>query len=195
MRIISGNARGRRLRAGKGQAIRPTASKVKGAVFNILASRFFLEDAEILDLFAGAGTLGIEALSRGAARVTFVESSAAAARILRDNIERCAVSDRVRVIQATAAAALRRLRGEAARFDGVFMDPPYDAGWIERTLRDLAGAGVVRAGGWIVAEHSITEPVPDRCGDLQLTQERRYGKTALAILTADGDTDQEATEP
>lgn len=187
MRIIAGDARGRRLHSGKGRAIRPTAAKVKGAIFNVVASRFGIEGADVLDLFAGAGTLGIEALSRGARRVTFVEGSAAAVRILRANLDRCQFTARARVIRSPVTAALRRLRDAGAGFDGVLVDPPYDAGWVERTLRELGGGALLRPGGWVVIEHSTREAVGQQYGGLRLTQDRHYGKTALAILTAHGE--------
>src|SRR3990172_1727686 len=99
MRVIAGSAKGRRLAASRGLAVRPTSDKVKGAIFSVLGSRFHIESAQLLDVFAGSGALGIEALSRGARTVTFVEHSAAAARVLRENLHRCGFSDRARVLQ------------------------------------------------------------------------------------------------
>src|SRR3989441_12778123 len=99
MRVIAGSAKGRRLKTSRGRALRPTADKVKGALFNILASHFPIESAHVLDLFAGSGALGIEALSRGAAAVTFVEESPAAVRVLRDNLRRCGFDGQARGLQ------------------------------------------------------------------------------------------------
>lgn len=185
MRVISGSARGRSLKAGRGQAIRPTASKTKGAIFSILISRYGLEGEAILDLFAGAGSLGIEALSRGAARVTFVEKDAGAVRILRDNLGRCGLLEQSRVVQAGLPLALRKLAGE--RFGGVLLDPPYGRGLVQPTLAELGRLRLVSPGGWVVAEHSADEPVGEAHGDLRLTDARRYGKTALAIFVCDGE--------
>src|SRR5438477_9240271 len=114
MRVIAGSAKGRRLRAGTGQALRPTGDKVKGALFSILSSRFALDSARLLDLFAGSGNLGIEALSRGAAHVTFVEESAAAMDILRENVGRCGFAARALLLRLPVARALRHLAGEQA---------------------------------------------------------------------------------
>jgi len=186
MRVIAGNARGRRLEAGRGQAIRPTGAKVKGAIFSILASRFDLDGVVVLDLFAGSGGLGIEALSRGAARVTFVERDAGHCRILRANLERCDLAGRARVVQAELPAGLRRLAGEGP-FGGVFLDPPYEKGLLDATLKRLGAAGLVAPGGWVVAERSTAEAVAEAYGPLRLTLDRRYGKTALAIFLSDGE--------
>ena len=185
MRVIAGSAKGRRLAAGRGMAVRPTADKVKGALFNILASRFDIESAHLLDLFAGTGALGIEALSRGAAAVTFVEQSAQSARVLRENIARCGFETRARVLQMAVQRALAQLARAEARFDGAFADPPYGEGLVERTLSALATHGVMRAASWVVMEHHVDEAPPPTCGNLHLTHARRYGKTSLALFVAD----------
>ena len=185
VRIIAGSAKGRRLAAGRGLAVRPTADKVKGALFNILASRFDLESTHLLDLFAGSGALGIEALSRGAASVTFVEQSAASARVLRENIHRCGFDDRARVLQIPVQRALTQLQRTGARFEGIFADPPYGQGLVERTLHDLGAHDVMRPGSWLVIEHHVDEAPPATCGSLRLTQARRYGKTGLALFVVD----------
>src|ERR1035437_9879508 len=134
MRVIAGSAKGRRLRAGKGQAVRPTADKVKGALFNILASRFDLRSAQVLDLFAGSGNLGIEALSRGVGHVTFVDESTAAVRTLRDNLRACGMERAAVVLAMPVARALAQLARQQVRFDGVLIDPPYGHGLVDRTL-------------------------------------------------------------
>lgn len=193
MRVIAGNARGRRLEAGRGQAIRPTGAKVKGAIFSILASRYEIEGVDVLDLFAGSGGLGIEALSRGARRVTFVERDAGHARILRANLERCGLGAQARVVPASLPGGLRRLAGDGP-FGGVFLDPPYEKGLLDATLRELGRSGLVAPGGWVIAEHSIAEEVQPAYGPLRLTADRRYGKTALAIFLSDGEINSPETQ-
>lgn len=185
MRVIAGSAKGRRLQAGPDQRIRPTGDKVKGALFNILASRFDLAETRVLDLFAGAGTLGIEALSRGAAHVTFVESAKAAAALLRGNIDTCRFTERAQVIERRVEPALAQLQRAGQPFHGVILDPPYGLGLVDKTLRELMSAGVLSADAWVMVEHHVDEPPADSYGSLRLTQSRHYGKTCLALLTTD----------
>jgi pantetheine-phosphate adenylyltransferase len=184
MRVIAGNAKGRRLRVGAGLAVRPTADKVKGALFNILASRFDLHGAVVLDVFAGSGNLGIEALSRGARHVTFVDESPASIRLLRDNLRVCQLEEAARVLRLPATRALALLAREALRFDGVLLDPPYGHGLVDQTLAALAACGIVHPGGWVAAEHHVDEAPAAAYGALRLTHARRYGKTALALFVA-----------
>ena len=185
MRVIAGTAKGRRLAAGRGLAVRPTADKVKGALFNIVGSRFDIQTTQLLDLFAGSGALGIEALSRGAASVTFVEESATSIRVLRDNLQRCGFSERARILQLPVQRALAQLGRAGTRVDGVFADPPYGQGLVERTLADLATHGVTKPGAWVVIEHHVDETPEPTYGTLHLTQARRYGKTGLALFVTD----------
>ncbi len=191
MRVIAGSAKGRRLRAGKGRAVRPTADKVKGALFNILASRFDLQSAGILDLFAGSGGLGIEALSRGAGHVTFVDESAAAIRVLRDNLRACRMEEAARVLSVPVPRALAQLARQQVHFDGVLLDPPYGQGLVDQTLAAIAAHGLVRPGGWAMVEHHVDETPAAAYGPLRLTQARRYGKTALALFVASEATSDE----
>ncbi len=184
MRVIAGSAKGRRLYTGKDQTVRPTGDKVKGALFNILASRFDLQAARILDLFSGTGNLGIEALSRGASHVTFVDESAASIRLLRDNLRICRMEDTARVLVLPVARALAQLARQQVQFDGVLLDPPYSKGLVDQTLVVVATHALVRAGGWTVVEHHVDEAPASAYGTLRLTQARRYGKTALALFVA-----------
>jgi pantetheine-phosphate adenylyltransferase/16S rRNA (guanine(966)-N(2))-methyltransferase RsmD len=182
MRVIAGNAKGRRLKTSRGLALRPTADKVKGAVFNILTSRFIIESAQLLDLFAGSGALGIEALSRGAATVIFVEESSSAVRVLRDNLRHCGFERQARVMHMPVQRALDQLARAGVRVDGVLADPPYARDLVEGTLRALAGGGLLHQGAWVVIEHRIDEPPQAAHGLLRLTQARRYGKTGVALF-------------
>jgi pantetheine-phosphate adenylyltransferase len=117
--------------------------------------------------------------------VTFVEQSAAGARVLRANLHHCAFDAQARVLQIPVQRALAQLGRAAARFDGVFADPPYGLGLVQRTVADLAAHGVLKPGGWLVIEHHVDEAPPTTCGALRLTQARRYGKTGLALFAAD----------
>jgi pantetheine-phosphate adenylyltransferase len=165
--------------------LRPTADKVKGAVFNMLESRFNLESAALLDLFAGTGALGIEALSRGAGAVTFVEQSPASVRVLRGNLRLCGFEGSARVLPMSVRRALAQLARQGARFDGVLADPPYGRKLFESTLSAVAEQSLAQPGGWVVFEHHTNETPPAVCGPLRLTQSRRYGKTGLALYVAE----------
>lgn len=188
MRVIAGSAKGRRLQAGPDQRIRPTADKVKGALFNILASRFDLAAARVLDLFAGSGALGIEALSRGAGQVTFVEKSRSAAAILRQNVAACRLGERAKVIEGSVQQGLARLgRDPATLFDGVILDPPYGLNLVDTTLSLLAATKLLAPHAWVIVEHHADEAPAQAYGSMRLTQSWRYGKTCLVLLTTDTD--------
>jgi pantetheine-phosphate adenylyltransferase len=182
MRVIAGEAKGRRLRSVRGLATRPTSDKVKGAIFNILESRFSLVGVRVLDLYAGSGGLGIEALSRGAQHATFVEASEAAVATIRENLRRCGFSDRARVLRGTVQRVLPRLVGERAEFDLVLADPPYESEELERLLSFVGAHQLVRAGGWLVAELPVNHPLAAAYGTLRLLHTWRYGKTAVALF-------------
>ncbi|HSP95963.1 MAG TPA: 16S rRNA (guanine(966)-N(2))-methyltransferase RsmD [Candidatus Dormibacteraeota bacterium] len=181
MRVIAGSAKGRRLEAPRGQLVRPTADRVKEALFSMLGSRVDLAGAVLLDVFAGSGALGIEALSRGAAAVTFIEQEPAARRALGANLERCGMSGRGRIVGQSAQAALARLAGEGATFDGVLMDPPYGHELADRSLTVLAGGPLLRPGSWVAAEHHADDRLAESYGNLQLTTAKRYGKTVVSL--------------
>jgi 16S rRNA (guanine(966)-N(2))-methyltransferase RsmD len=182
MRIVGGIARGRRLRAPKGRLVRPTADRVKEAVFSILESRESSTGRCVLDLFAGAGTLGIEALSRGASEAVFVEPSRSASDAIRDNLRVAGLVGEV--LAMPADRAIKRLAAAGRRFDRVFLDPPYGEGWIGRTLSALDAADLVVEGGLLVVEHGRGEEAAPEVG--RFTQElgRRYGDTRVALYRA-----------
>ena len=182
MRIVAGIARGRRLRAPKGRLVRPTADRVKEAVFSILESREGCTDRAVLDLFAGAGTLGIEALSRGATEAVFVEPDRLATEAIRFNLNAAGLDGEV--LEMPAERAIKRLAAAGRRFDGVFLDPPYGEGWIARTLVELEAAGLVVDGGWVVVEHGRGELAAPEIGGLVQQLARRYGDTHIALYQA-----------
>lgn len=173
MRVITGKARGRRLREPKGMDIRPTTDMVKEAVFNIL--QFELEGARVLDLFAGTGQLGIEALSRGAAEAVFVDGSSAAVKIVRENLKLCGFE--ARVLQGDAIGYLPSL----GRFDVVFLDPPYDSGLLEKALEVIENVDLLSDGGIIVCESRREKSLPDLEPPYRKTLVRRYGKVCLTV--------------
>lgn len=178
-RVIAGSARGIRLVA-PGAGTRPLADRVKQTLFAMLEPQ--LADAVVLDLFAGSGAGGIEALSRGAGRAVFVERDAGAVRVIADNLRRTRLEERGRVVRADALRWLADRAGAApeAPFDVVLADPPYgDHELLARAL-ELVGPHV-RAGGVVVAKHFWREPPPPVTGLLASDRERRFGETALTF--------------
>lgn len=184
MRVIAGTAKGRRLHTVKGDAVRPTADRVKEALFSILGSRFDLAGAVLLDLYAGSGALGIEALSRGAARVTFVEQHAGTCRVLRDNLARCGFTDRAVVRCAPVQRALRSAADDGERYDGAFVDPPYGKTLAQDALEELVRQRLLRREAWVMVEHHVDDAMTGAVAHLHLTHTRRYGKTSLSLFAA-----------
>ena len=181
MRITGGAARGRSLRAPRGSKVRPTADKVRGAIFNILANRVDIAGSRWLDLFAGTGALGLDALSRGAIHVTFIDDSRESCRFVRDNLERSGFADRAEVRKLSLPVGLLRLDPGNERFSGAFVDPPYRCGLSQRTLEALGEGGLLSPGAWVVVEHGADEQLAERYGTLRLESSRRYGSTGVSL--------------
>ncbi len=191
MRIIAGALKGRVLAPVQGRT-RPTAARVREAIFNILGAA--VAEARVLDLFAGTGALGIEALSRGAAAAVFVEDQPSALKGLRRNLETLGLLERSQVLPLPVAAALRQLAARREPFGLVFLDPPYGGGAASATLKALAASGLILPQAWVVAEHSRRETLPETSGALRQQTLRRYGDTQVAIYrreTEDGGREQE----
>jgi 16S rRNA (guanine(966)-N(2))-methyltransferase RsmD len=178
MRIIAGALGGRVLAPVKGRT-RPTAAKVRKAIFDILGPA--VAEAQVLDLFAGTGALGIEALSRGAKQAVFVEDQSSALPGLRRNLEALGLLERSRVFPLPVAAALKKLASQGERFGLVFLDPPYGGGMAQATLTALAAAALLLPQAIVVAEHSRRESLPEAVGVLEQQTLRRYGDTQVAI--------------
>lgn len=179
LRIIGGRLRGRRLRSPRGRVVRPTPERVREALFDILGAR--IVGMTVLDAYAGTGAIGLEAISRGARSVTFLESGRAALGSLRANILLPGIDPgRVTVLEIDMARAVPRLEREGGRFDLVYLDPPYAGAELERALR-LVGASVLMApGALVVAEHEADQDPPREAG-LTPIRTARYGRTALSF--------------
>jgi 16S rRNA (guanine(966)-N(2))-methyltransferase RsmD len=180
-RVIAGSARGIRLTA-PGEGTRPFGDRVKQTLFAILDP--WVRGARVLDLFAGSGAVGIEALSRGAATAVFVERDAGAVRIIGENLVRAHVEERGRVVRAEVVGWLRLQAQPVVPWDLVFLDPPYaDSAALVRTLEMLGGAGLglLAADAWVVAKHFWKDAPPARVGLLASERERRFGETALTF--------------
>ena len=180
MRVIGGTAKGRRVKSFKGQYLRPTADRVKEALFNILPHD--LSGWKVLDLFAGTGNLTFEALSRGAAEACLVDVSREAAKMIRKNIEALGFSRSARVLGIPVLRAFHVLAGRGDKFDLILADPPYDKGWVERVLRSLAQEELLEEDGILVVEHSTREEVKESYGSMVLQDQRRYGGTCLSFF-------------
>lgn len=184
MRVIAGSFRSRTLEAPRGLATRPTSDRLRETLFNVLAPR--MEGARFVDLYAGSGAVGIEALSRGAVEVVFVERAAAALKVLRGNLERLGIREGFRIASGSAAGFLRG--GEAgAGFDLVFLDPPYDAAGEYETVLGLLGGdavGLLGEGAVVIAEHRRKEKLEDQYGVLGRTRLLEQGDAGLSFYGA-----------
>lgn len=172
MRIITGSRRGRKLKTLEGLAVRPTPDRVKEALFNIL--QFNVEGRVFLDLFAGSGQIGLEALSRGASRAVFVDQSKASCAIIAENVKTTDFGSQSRIVNADYSAFL--LRGPGP-FDIAFLDPPYRTGILEKAL--AAVTPHMNRGGIVICEHPSDEALPEEAGEFVRTREYRYGKILL----------------
>lgn len=172
MRIITGSKRGKKLITLEGEQVRPTTDRVKESLFNIL--QFQLEGRRFLDLFAGSGQIGLEALSRGAALAVFVDASKDSIRVVEKNVQSTGLGDRSKVVTSDFQSYLRGCR---ERFDIAFLDPPYRMGLLEKALPLVAER--MNPGGVILCEHPKDETLPESAGDFLQHKSYRYGKIML----------------
>ncbi|MBP2664260.1 MAG: rsmD [Firmicutes bacterium] len=189
MRIITGSAKGVKLKAPKGLDVRPTADRVKGSIFNILANlelsieQNAIMGATVLDLFAGTGNLGLEALSRGAAHALFVDHSMVSLATTKENINHADLSKMAEVRRGDSLKTLDQLTQTGRSFTLVFVDPPYNQGLVNAVLQKLDKTDVVENGGIIVVEYSKHEQLNADWQHLKLVRNERYGETLVAFLT------------
>jgi 16S rRNA (guanine(966)-N(2))-methyltransferase RsmD len=184
MRIISGASKGRKLRMPSGRSVRPTSDRVKESIFDILSDE--VKDKVVLDLFAGTGNLGIEALSRGAARVVFVEKGRQALRIIGRNLLEAGMTIRSEVLQKDAIRAVGILAQRNESFDLILMDPPYREGWVMKTLERLRRNPIHHEGSLLVIEHDRRETLPDAVEGWEVIKQRKLGDTVVSFLTSIG---------
>ena len=182
MRVITGSARGRRLGELKGMETRPTTDKVKESIFNCI--QFDVEDARVLDLFAGTGQLGIEALSRGAKSALFVDKRADAVKLVRENLALCRLEENAQVICGDSLAALGTQSG---RFDIIFLDPPYESGLLAQAMERIASFDILSPDGIMVAESPLGQELPALSAPYSLYREYRYGKIKVTIYHRAGE--------
>lgn len=182
MRIIAGTARGRTLVTPRGKGLRPTSGRVRSALFSILSSQD-VDLSRVLDLYAGTGALGIEALSRGAAWCDFVEGNSAACAAIRENLARTGFAQRAATYCLPARKALRHLQGP---YTLILADPPYADPEAATVLAELASSHLVAPSTTLVLEHSWRQETPSQWGPLSLAMRRRYGDTVVSIYQIAG---------
>ncbi|WJQ79462.1 16S rRNA (guanine(966)-N(2))-methyltransferase RsmD [Brevibacillus brevis] len=183
MRVIAGEHRGRRLAAVPGKGTRPTTDKVKESIFNMIGPYF--DGGWALDLYAGTGGLGIEALSRGADRAVFVERDQKAFAVVKQNVSTCRLDDYAELYRMDADRAIRTLSTRNQKFDLVFLDPPYVQQKIVEEIEMLQELGMLADGAWIVAEHDIADSFPDAIGHCVKDRAAKYGDTAVTVYYYD----------
>lgn len=178
MRVITGSARGAKLKTLEGLATRPTSDRVKEAIFNII--QFGIEGRRVLDLFGGSGQLAIEALSRGAEYAVIVDESREAVNVIKDNLKKVRFDQNASVFQMDY---LRYLSTSREKFDIIFLDPPYAEKMLENALRKISEIDILSEGGIIVCERPKEKEMPATVGDFICSKDYIYGKTAINIYS------------
>jgi 16S rRNA (guanine966-N2)-methyltransferase len=188
LRIIAGTAKGRRLASFESSVVRPTSDKIREAIFDVLISLKGRSPGvfpyqEVLDIFAGTGSMGIEALSRGASTATFVENNRDTLKVLRKNLHLCGFLKETKIFPSDVLRSLRLLKREKRSFDLIFLDPPYDQGLVEQTIRSVLTNELLESESCIVAEHSLKEVPAEKVDRLKLEKRKKYGATMVSFYT------------
>ena len=181
MRVISGIARGRKLKELEGMETRPTTDRVKESIYNII--QFEVPGRKVLDLFGGTGQLGIEALSRGASHCTFVEQRRDAAALISENLKMCRLHENAHVVQGEALAYLA---GCKEKFDVILLDPPYQSDLLKRSIEAIQKFDILREHGIIVGETAAELQFPELSAPYEVRKEYRYGKIKLVVCQRAG---------
>ncbi|HWI53959.1 MAG TPA: 16S rRNA (guanine(966)-N(2))-methyltransferase RsmD [Symbiobacteriaceae bacterium] len=191
MRVITGIAKGRPLATVKGRDIRPTADRVKESLFNVLGTRVI--DAEFLDLFAGSGAVGIEALSRGARRCVFVELMTSHLKVVEENLAKTGLAAGAELLRRDARSAAADLGRRGRKFDLIFVDPPYGQGLVNEALEAIATNQLLNPGGWVACEHYKKDVVltdvagPGQAGGLTRFRELVFGEIVISLYAEPGE--------
>ncbi len=179
MRVIAGTLKGRQIKAPKGLSIRPTRERAREALFSMLAPS--LESSRFLDLCAGTGAIGIEALSRGAESALFVEKSVKACRLIGENLKSLGLEGRGRLLKEDILKAIKRLSGEGEGFDLIYLDLPYKSPLAGTCLKAVSASSLLKPGGIFMVEHEIKREPPEREGNLLRIRTSRFGDTAISF--------------
>lgn len=183
MRVISGSARGRKLKAPEGLTTRPTTDRIKESLFNIIAADLY--ECRFLDLFSGSGSMGIEAISRGAKKAVFVDNNRNSVAVINENIKATRFEERAEVMNCDISNAIARLGCLGEKFDIIFMDPPYNKGLVESALTYIVKANILADDGYIIAEQSQEDKIPEVMG-LEVFRVKDYKITKMTFLSATG---------
>lgn len=179
LRVIGGAARGVPLKAPDERTTRPTMDRIKESVFNILMP--YITDTAILDIFAGSGSLGIEALSRGAKSAVFVDNGRKCRDIIMDNLKKTRFTQQATVLAMDVEKALRYLSKNQEKFDIIFMDPPYNMNFVVRTIQNIDDFDIMSEEGILACEHHMNENPPEKVGNLVKTRVKSYGETLYSF--------------
>jgi 16S rRNA (guanine(966)-N(2))-methyltransferase RsmD len=180
MRVISGVAKGRSLKAPFATSVlRPTSDKVREAIFDIIGPE--IEDSGFLDLFCGTGAMGIEALSRGARNVVFVDNKSSSVDLVKDNLSKCGFKKNFEIIQCDVLQAIQSLSNRQRRFRYIFIDPPYSSDLILKTLEAISISNLLLPKASVLVEHSVKRPVPEKTNDLIIHKEYKFGDTVINL--------------
>ena len=184
VRVISGSARGLKLNTPGDDRVRPTTDRVKESMFNIVQD--WVYDSQVLDLFAGSGALGIEALSRGASQAVFCDNSLDSIKIIKSNIEKAKVVDRSQIVSGDFKRCLRDMEAKNQSFDMIFVDPPYYEGLFEEVLDTIRSYKILKKDGIVIVEHDAKRPIGQVEG-LEVYKEKKYGITMLTFYCLEDD--------
>ena len=179
LRVIGGTARGVPLKSPDPKNTRPTMDRTKESLFNILMP--YISDARVLDLFSGSGSLGIESLSRGAKEAVFVDNSKNCRNIIIENLKKTRLEDRSTVIAMDVTKAIKLLSSRNAKFDIIFMDPPYNMNFIAKTIQNIVEFDIIAEEGILACEHHVDEQAPERMGNLLKVRTKEYGETIYSF--------------
>lgn len=187
MRVIAGEYRGRKLEAIEGMDIRPTADKIKGSIFNMLGNAVI--ECSFLDLFGGTGGVGIEALSRGARNVVFIDAGIKSIKVLKDNLKHLNIKENVEVYHTDYETAIKKLNKFNKQFDIIFIDPPYRNGMAQNALVNIDRNPILAQSGIIIVEHDSKEEMPQKVGSLIKYRVKQYSNTSLSFYNIDRETE------
>ncbi len=179
MRVIAGSARGKKLRSPKDESVRPTLDRIKENIFNIIG--FDIKESVVLDLFAGSGGLGIEALSRGASHCTFVDKDKNSIALVQANLKDTRLEKNAEIFQSDAESAIEKLYAKGKKFDYIFLDPPYQQGIIQKILKQLQKCNIMQEEGVVIIETDRLEKLPDEIYRFIKIKEREYSNTRISI--------------